>query len=286
MPSKGKIPGYNCVDEKKLPQYSDILFLLIIILRSTARMFKKINLNSSLLLLLLGNIYCIWYFQKYPGGFGTVVWIYWFQSIIIGFFNFLQLLTIKKGNTTDFSNDNTQGKPMPRGCSAWFFLFHYGAFHLAYFFVLLFKFDVFSVKKMVLLIGIAVFLMESLFNFIRERSNENNAEINVGVLFFLPYLRIIPMHLMILLPAFIGWEPSLLFLVLKMAADLLSFKLYHFIYRKCGNQRITCLLNLLLPYIFCKNNDLLSFNLTFYLFGVIFHDTDIFYNRSHFSIKA
>jgi hypothetical protein len=197
-------------------------------------MFKKINLNPALLFLLVGNLYCIWYYQKYPGGFATVVWIYWFQSVIIGLFNFLQLLTFTNKMPGAVSIENTQGTVTRNGCQAWFFLVHYGGFHLAYFFILLFKFDVFSVKKIVLLIGIAVFLLESLLNFISLKRDEKTVEVNMGILFFLPYLRIIPMHLMILLPAFIGWEPSLLFLVLKTGADLLSFQLYHFIYRRQG----------------------------------------------------
>lgn len=194
-------------------------------------MLKKLNFDPALLFLLAGNLYCIWYYNKYPGGFATVVWIYWFQSVIIGLFNFLQLLTFTNQIPNTDTIENTKGT-LSGGCAAWFFLLHYGGFHLGYFFVLLFKFDVFSVKKIVLLIGIAVFLLESLLNFIRVKREEKSIQVNAGMLFFLPYLRIIPMHLMILLPAFIGWEPSLLFLVLKTGADLLSFQLYHFIYRK------------------------------------------------------
>ena len=147
-------------------------------------MFKKINLNPALLFLLVGNLYCIWYYQKYPGGFATVVWIYWFQSVIIGLFNFLQLLTFTNKMPGAVSIENTQGTVTRNGCQAWFFLVHYGGFHLAYFFILLFKFDVFSVKKIVLLIGIAVFLLESLLNFISVKRDEKTVEVNMGILFF------------------------------------------------------------------------------------------------------
>jgi hypothetical protein len=37
---------------------------------------------------------------------------------------------------------------------------------------------------------------------------------------------------MILLPAFLGWKPSIVFLGLKMVADILSFMLYQHIYSK------------------------------------------------------
>lgn len=190
---------------------------------------KRLFSNPSILFLILGNIYCIWFYEKYPEDFATIVWIYWFQSIIIGFFNFLELVTIK---SNDLSNENKSGTFFKSGCSGWFFLFHYGIFHLVYFFFLLVDFDVVSVKKLLLLIGIATFFLESLIGFIRHKAIEKTEKVNVGVLFFLPYLRIIPMHLMILLPTFFGVKPSILFLVLKMGADLLSFQLYSYVYKK------------------------------------------------------
>lgn len=190
---------------------------------------KRLFSNPSTLFLLLGNIYCIWYYEKYPEDFATIVWIYWFQSIIIGFFNFLELVTIKNNELHD---ENKSGTFFKSGCSGWFFLFHYGIFHLVYFVFLLVDFNVASVKKLVLLIGIATFFLESLIGFIRHKVVEKTEKVNVGVLFFLPYLRIIPMHLMILLPSFFGVKPTILFLVLKMGADLLSFKLYSYVYRR------------------------------------------------------
>lgn len=190
---------------------------------------KRLFSNPSTLFLLLGNIYCIWYYEKYPEDFATIVWIYWFQSIIIGFFNFLELVTIKNNELRD---ENKSGTFFKSGCSGWFFLFHYGIFHLVYFVFLLVDFNVASVKKLVLLIGIATFFLESLIGFIRHKVVEKTEKVNVGVLFFLPYLRIIPMHLMILLPSFFGVKPTILFLVLKMGADLLSFKLYSYVYRR------------------------------------------------------
>ena len=93
---------------------------------------KRILSNPSILFLIAGNLYCIWYYKKYPEDFATIVWIYWFQSIIIGFFNFLELLTAKNtiGNITTV---NKSPKELSKGCSAFFFLFHYGIFHLVYF---------------------------------------------------------------------------------------------------------------------------------------------------------
>jgi hypothetical protein len=79
---------------------------------------------------------------------------------------------------------------------------------------------------MALLNGIASFFLESTIQFIRQKKLERILKFDIGKMFALPYLRIIPMHLVILLPAFFRWEPSIIFLILKMVADILSFFLY------------------------------------------------------------
>jgi Family of unknown function (DUF6498) len=195
-------------------------------------MFKNLFSSPSFLLLLAGNFYCIWYYENNPGAFPTVVWIYWFQSITIGLFNFIELLTVKNFDAGSFKLNDQPVTASNQGCAAWFFLVHYGFFHLGYAIFLLIQIGVSKVDKTILLVGVAVFFLEAILNFIRQKQMERKVQINVGVMFMLPYLRVIPMHLMILLPAFLGWKPSLIFLLLKMGADILSFLFYHKIYGK------------------------------------------------------
>lgn len=190
--------------------------------------------NPSLLFLIAGNLFCIWYFERHPDDFATVVWTYWFQSVIVGLFNFLFLLTVKNH---DASNLKMETKPVTsenKGCAAWFFLVHYGFFHLAYGVYLLIDFGVRLLDFKLLLIGVVAFFLESILHFIRQKQIESRIISQIRSLFFLPYLRILPMHLMILLPAFLGWKPSLLFLVLKMGSDVLSFLLYQNQYEKAN----------------------------------------------------
>ena len=59
--------------------------------------------------------------------------------------------------------------------------------------------------------------------FIQHKRFQKDHEVDISKMFFLPYLRIVPMHLMILGPAFLGWEPSTIFLVLKTVADLIMY---------------------------------------------------------------
>jgi hypothetical protein len=200
-------------------------------------MLKKILGNSSFLFLLAGNIYCIWYYQNNPDAFVTVVWIYWFQSVTIGIFNFLDLLTLKNFDGNDFKLNDKPLSHNKMGGVAWFFLLHYGFFHFVYTIFLLVDFGIRSINKMVLIIGIASFFLESILGFLKQKQLERSVKINIVIMFFLPYLRIIPMHLMIILPVFLGWKPSLLFLVLKMGADILSFILYNHLFTKSKNSQ-------------------------------------------------
>lgn len=201
-------------------------------------MLKKYVINPPLLFLIAGNLYCIWYYENHTAGFATIVWIYWLQSIIIGLFNFLDLLTIKNYNAAGFKMNNEPVTEKNRGCIAWFFLLHYGFFHLGYCIFLLIDFGISTVDENFLLLGVGAFLMESLLGFRKRKQLEHEIKLNIGSIFFLPYLRIVPMHLMILIPAFTGMQPSLIFLILKMTADIFSYMLSFFIFSKNAKETI------------------------------------------------
>lgn len=194
---------------------------------------RKALQDPPFIILLLVNAFCIYYFDRHPEGFKTVVWIYWVQSVLIGVFNFFDLLTIKKGEPDSFRindkpYDNSVGA---KGCAAFFFLFHYQVFHLVYAIFIVVQVKG-SVDFRVFVISIAIIALELSINFVRNKIYQQKNTVNVGHLFFLPYLRIIPMHLMILLPAFLGLQSSMVFLVLKSLADIGMYFLTGTLYRK------------------------------------------------------
>ena len=193
-------------------------------------MLKKLAADPALLFLLLGNLYVIWYYEANPGSFNTIIWIYWCQSMIIGLFNFVYLITAKKGSNSHSVEDDK--KAIPGGCGAFFFLFHYGTFHLVYFFFILVKFNLFDVSRIVVLTALGIFILESVSQFARQKRITKNQEVNETFIFFIPYLRILPMHLIILLPVFLDIKPSILFLLLKTITDLLSYKILKNLYRE------------------------------------------------------
>jgi len=170
--------------------------------------------------LLLINSYLIYYYLQNPTEFNTIVWIYWLQSILIGFFTFIELLKVENPDETSMKMNDQPVTKKSMGCAAFFFLFHFGFFHLVYAIFLLTGFSARANAKIVLITG-GIFLVESTIDLIRRRSSKKEGEKeNIGKMFFVPYMRIIPMHLMILVPPFLGFGTSVIFLILKMLADI------------------------------------------------------------------
>jgi hypothetical protein len=118
-----------------------------------------------------------------------------------------------------------------KGCAAWFFLVHYGFFHLGYMIFLAASYHR-NLNGRMILLGAAVFFLEVLMTFRQKKIIESTIRLNLGTLFFLPYLRIIPMHLTILVPAFLHWQPSILFIILKTFADILFYVITRKIYQR------------------------------------------------------
>ena len=181
-------------------------------------MFKRSIYDPGLWFLLFINAGLIYYYVNNSAEFNTLVWIFWLQSVLIGIFNFFELYSVKD---PDSSSMSMNGQPVTKGgmgCAAFFFLIHYGIFHFVYGVFLLTGYRTGVNNKLVLLTA-GIFLIESTWQFIRRRFTPENGPVNVGKLFFVPYLRVIPMHFMILLPSLLGAGSSVIFLVLKTVAD-------------------------------------------------------------------
>lgn len=182
-------------------------------------MLKKAWQDPGLWFLLILNSYFVYYYLEHPDGFHTIVWVFFVQSLLIGVFNFFTLLSIKDPDPKSLSLNQTPISKNSMGCAAFFFLFHYGFFHFVYFIFLLVDFRK-GINFEFVLISAGLFILESTIHFMRSKRSLSQSKTNVGLLFFIPYLRIIPMHLMILLPSFIGIRSSVIFIILKTGADV------------------------------------------------------------------
>jgi len=195
--------------------------------------YRSLN-DPSLWMLVFSNVLFGVLFLVAGGEVAVLMWVYWSQSVIIGIFNFLRILTQK-----EFSTDGLKsgGRPVPhtekaKNGIAYFFLLHYGIFHLVYFVFLLSDDSVLDIKF--IFIGALIFFTNHGFSFFYNLAREKNIEKNIGTLLFYPYVRIIPMHSMIVFGLFLldGAFSVFVFLVLKIVADCAMHVLEHYIFNK------------------------------------------------------
>ena len=188
---------------------------------------KPIWQDVGVWLLLLLNAYSLYYYLNNPNTIRTVIFIFWMQSLFIGVFNVIGMLTFNNRVSNTFTINNSPSNKI--GCAAVFFIFHYGIFHLIYF-----AFLVATVMKEQALdfqfikISFWAIFAGCIMQYIQDKRHNKIEPINIGVMFFMPYVRIIPMHLIIILPVFLNISAPIFFLALKTFADVVT----HLIYRK------------------------------------------------------
>jgi hypothetical protein len=171
-----------------------------------------------------------------------IMWIYWFQSAIIGVINFIRIRTLKEFCTEGFRMND---KPVPetykaRNQTAYFFLLHYGIFHFAYFIFLWQEMALTAVDittLLFLLLCVSGFLGAHSYSFAHNLGRDfKQKKPNIGTLMFYPYLRIIPMHLTILAGGALSGEEHnltlLIFMGLKLCADAGMHMVEHHLFQK------------------------------------------------------
>lgn len=155
--------------------------------------------------------------------------LYWVQSVVIGVANIARIRSLEKFSTRDFTINGQLVEPTvaTKNWVANFFLVHYGLFHAAYL--------VFIVKSSAgvtldpwLVVAVAGFVVNHIWSYRYNISLDRTGCPNIGTFMFLPYLRVVPMHLTILFgrqaaPDSAAW----LFIVLKTLADIAMHLIAH-----------------------------------------------------------
>jgi hypothetical protein len=166
---------------------------------------------------------------KWP--LALVIWPYWIQSIIIGWYARKRMLALKKFSTEGFTSND---QPVPENekgkrSTASFFVLHCGFFHVAYLLFLLgtAKLDSAWDAFWIVVCGFSyVFAQRKTFE--QQIAFDTLEKPNLGKLMCLPYLRILPMHLTIIFGMVGGSTFSILFfMALKTIADILLDKFDH-----------------------------------------------------------
>lgn len=199
--------------------------------------------DPALFSLLVSNLVAIFFAVLFNWSTMTILWIYWFQSVIIGFFNFFRILDLKEFSTENFRINNRPVGPteQTKFFTAFFFAFHYGFFHFGYAMALgFFSFMLIlpgvsavsgnTIDFDFVLITAAIFFVNHLFSFLFFRNKPKKKQ-NIGTILFLPYARIVPMHLMLIFGALLAAGGSIFvlvfFLLMKTGADVAMHWIEH-----------------------------------------------------------
>jgi hypothetical protein len=182
-----------------------------------------------------------------------LLWPFWIQSAIIGWYARRRILLLQQFSTDDLRMNNQPVEPTPetQGKVANFFALHYGLFHLGY---LVFLVQATAVASGGILpvvqedsgrtvdflvgqvTGFDWLIFAALaFTFWRSHRASHLEHVeadlsrvpNVGTLMFMPYARVLPMHMTIILGASIGAGAVWLFVLLKTGADVVMHKIEH-----------------------------------------------------------
>jgi hypothetical protein len=152
-----------------------------------------------------------------------VLWIYWIQSVIIGLFNFIRIITLKEFTTTGFRRSGNELPPTKSAkiSTAIFFLIHYGFFHFVYAIFLggfsgIRGSSILNSQSNYLLITSFIFFISYLIEYIQSTRTQPEIIPNLGVLMFAPYFRIIPMHFTIIFGGFVSVLGSLISIKLDL----------------------------------------------------------------------
>lgn len=187
---------------------------------------------AALVLLLAANAFSLGWALAHEWPLLLLLWPYWLQSLVIGWYYRRRILALQRFATDGFEID---GKPVAETAqtqrtTASFLAMHFGFFHLVYaIFLVAFGFS----GSLGASAGIgrddalAVIALGVLFAFTQYGEHRRDVALdrgrrpNIGAMMFLPYLRVLPMHVIIIAGAMLGGGSAalVLFGVLKTAAD-------------------------------------------------------------------
>ena len=194
---------------------------------------STLKFERSSLYLVLSNLATIVLAVVDGWSLSDVMWIYWGQSVVIGFFNWRRMLHLRRFSTAGMTFNDAPVAETRSGKIqvATFFAVHYGFFHFIYFFFLVAERSPMSGLGLAGIAAcIAVFIVNHRFSFRHNLERDLARKPNIGTMMFFPYARIIPMHLTIIFGNSVAGGSTgtlVLFLGLKTLADLVMHMIEH-----------------------------------------------------------
>jgi len=188
-------------------------------------------LDGSIWFLLLANALSIAVALHQGWSVVSLMVVYWAQSVIIGAANVFRILALDRFSTENFTVNDRSVEPTPavKRQTAGFFALHYGIFHVVYLLFLFAESGAVVFREVWFWACVAAFVVNHAWSYRYNRDVDRRGTPNIGTLMFTPYLRIVPMHLMIVFGVFtIKTALGLLvFGILKTFADVVMHVVEH-----------------------------------------------------------
>lgn len=190
--------------------------------------YYRLYTDPQFIALALINGLFIFLYERNLEQASTIIFTYYLQSVLIGVFHFIRLAS---QNNVDPASVEINDRPLKSANKAkWFqalfFMFHYGFFHFVYLIFLVAMLTDIPGRVDLALVGgsITALILGATAETRRHIQNDRKQPTANPFLFFLPYVRIVPMHIFIII-SFTNFQPEmfLYFLLLKTAADLLGY---------------------------------------------------------------
>jgi hypothetical protein len=164
--------------------------------------------------------------------------VYWMQSVIIGISSFVRIVSLKRFSVANFEiNDRpVEETPQSKWQVASFFALHYGIFHAVYLGFLAFEGEsqAHPAAGMGYFLCALVFAANHGYSLFQNIRRDARGRPNIGTLMFLPYARIVPMHVTILAGGVVwgGAQAFAIFGALKIVADVVMHTVEHHVLAK------------------------------------------------------
>ena len=183
-----------------------------------------IAVDGSVWSLVLANVLALAVAWHQDWSAGSLMILYWLQSVVIGVSNVFRILALDKFSTENFRMNGRHVDPTPavKWQVAIFFAVHYGFFHFVYLMFLVTDARGEPLIDRWFWLCAAAFALNHWWSYRYNRDIDRQGTPNIGTLMFTPYVRIVPMHLTIIFGGLLGPGAAklLLFGALKTGADV------------------------------------------------------------------
>lgn len=174
-------------------------------------------------------------------GLREMMFVYWIQSVMIGITHFVRILLLREFNTAGFT---FSGRPMEETLSdklriALFFLMFYGMAHVVFFGLMLHGKGGGSGSAIGYSLCAIVFAFNHLYSLVHNLQKDARGKPHLALLMVLPFARIVPMHVTIVLGQgrYVSVELFFLFGGLKTVADVVMHVIEHHLLAWSGKRQ-------------------------------------------------